>query len=73
MFYRLKPKIIQTNTMTIFPNDEYEQVRLKDCVKSIEKSEQCPSWNNGKGSQECCGCRCAEWEAIADIERCSSE
>lgn len=62
MFYRLKPKIIQKETVTIFPNDEYEPIKLKPCLKSPGRMGGCQEWNNGEGSEKCCGCVFASWE-----------
>ena len=64
MFYRLKPKVILINGMPLYTNDEYEQAKLKTCPKSPDRFGPCPYWNEGEGSQECCGCLMAEWSVV---------
>lgn len=66
MFLKLKPKIIQTDTMTVFPNDEYEQVKLKYCPKHKDNHGGCPFWNDGEGSTDCVGCPMASWEVVGE-------
>lgn len=68
-FYRLKPKVILTNGMPMYPNDEYEKVKLS-CPLRPELFGNCEKWNNGEGSAECIRCSFACWEPIAEIERC---
>jgi len=61
MFYRLKPKIIHVNNVPFWINDEWEPLKLSYCPKYKDKHGGCEFWNEGKGSQECCGCVLASW------------
>ena len=64
-FYRIKPKIVQTENMTLFPNDEYEQVKLS-CPLRPDHFGDCEKWHDGEGSQECIGCPMASWEVVGE-------